>query len=102
MYSPWAGFHHVALVTPDMNGTDSFLCKRSGDASRCDLPGDGEAVAVANGAVVREQPKNFVSGDRYASILDPVGIRWSIMTRVEDLSEDESHRCVEPWSKSLR
>lgn len=59
-------------------------------------------LAVANGATVREQPANFVSGDRYCSILDPFGIRWSIMTRVEDLSEEESYRRVAEWSKSLR
>lgn len=57
--------------------------------------------AVANGATVREPAANFVSGDRYCSILDPFGIRWSIMTRVEDISEEESFRRVAEWSKSL-
>lgn len=56
-------------------------------------------LAAANGATVREQPTNFVSGDRYCSILDPFGVRWSIMTRIEDLSEEESHRRVAEWSK---
>lgn len=80
-------------------------------------PGDGNAcyslgiyvpdvdrtfdLAVANGATVREPIANFVSGDRYCSILDPFGIRWSIMTRVEDLSEEESFRRVAEWSKNL-
>ena len=59
------------------------------------------ALAVENGAVVREPATNFVSGDRYASILDPFGIRWSIMTRIEDIPEDESFRRVEEWSKSM-
>jgi PhnB protein len=40
-----------------------------------------------------------VSGDRYASLLDPFGVRWAIMTRVEDLSPDESRRRIEAWSK---
>ncbi|MFS0725393.1 VOC family protein [Paenibacillus sp. 1P07SE] len=56
-------------------------------------------LAVAQGATVREPLANFVSGDRYCSILDPFGVRWSIMTRVEDLSEEESYRRVEEWSK---
>jgi uncharacterized glyoxalase superfamily protein PhnB len=43
--------------------------------------------AVARGAKVREPIANFASGDRFGSILDPFGIRWSIMTRIEDLSE---------------
>ncbi len=58
------------------------------------------ALALANGATVREQVASFVSGDRYCSILDPFGIRWSIMTRVEDISEEESYRRVAEWSKS--
>lgn len=59
------------------------------------------ARAVEHGATVREPAATFVSGDRYASILDPCGIRWTIMTRVEDLSEEESHRRVNEWSKSM-
>jgi PhnB protein len=59
------------------------------------------SLAVANGASVREQPANFVSGDRYCSVLDPFGIRWSIMTRIEDISEEESYRRVADWSKGL-
>lgn len=58
------------------------------------------ALAVASGAIVREPIANFVSGDRYCSILDPFGIRWSIMTRIEDITEEESYRRVSEWSKS--
>lgn len=54
--------------------------------------------AVAAGAVVREAPSTFVSGDRFASIRDPFGIRWSLMTRVEDLSEEESAQRVAEWA----
>ncbi|GJM70433.1 glyoxalase [Paenibacillus macerans] len=57
--------------------------------------------AVAKGARVREAVTNFVSGDRFGSIWDPFGVRWSIMTRVEDLSEEESTRRVREWAKSL-
>lgn len=54
--------------------------------------------AVAAGATVREAPSTFVSGDRYASIRDPFGVRWSVMTRVEDLSEEESAARVAEWA----
>lgn len=54
--------------------------------------------AEAAGAVVREPPTTFVSGDRFASLRDPFGVRWSVMTRVEDLSEAESARRVEEWA----
>ena len=54
--------------------------------------------AVAAGAVVREPVSDFVSGDRYASIRDPFGVRWSIMTRVQDISDSESGRRVAEWA----
>ncbi|WP_263120546.1 VOC family protein [Cellulomonas sp. RIT-PI-Y] len=54
--------------------------------------------AVEAGATVREPPTTFVSGDRFASIRDPFGVRWSVMTRVEDLSEEESARRVAQWA----
>jgi PhnB protein len=50
------------------------------------------------GAVIREPVSTFVSGDRFASIRDPFGVRWSIMSRVEDLSETESIRRVAEWA----
>lgn len=56
------------------------------------------ARAERAGAVVREPASTFVSGDRFASIRDPFGIRWSLMTRVEDLSEEESARRVAAWA----
>lgn len=58
--------------------------------------------AIAAGATLREEPADFVSGDRYASIRDPFGVRWSIMTRVEDLSEEESAARVREWARSFQ
>ena len=59
-----------------------------------DLVGRAEAA----GATIREPLATFVSGDRYASIRDPFGVRWSIMTRVEDLSPEQSARRVAEWA----
>ncbi len=59
---------------------------------------DVVAKAVEAGATVREAPSTFVSGDRFASIRDPFGVRWSILSRVEDLSEEESARRVAEWA----
>ncbi|MGO1315466.1 MAG: VOC family protein [Cellulomonadaceae bacterium] len=56
------------------------------------------ARAERAGATVREPVADFVSGDRYASIRDPFGVRWSMMTRVEDLSEAESAKRVAQWA----
>lgn len=58
------------------------------------------ARAQEAGAVIREPVSNFVSGDRFASIRDPFGVRWSIMTRVQDLSEAESAQRVADWAAS--
>ncbi|MGN6218230.1 MAG: VOC family protein [Microbacterium sp.] len=58
------------------------------------------ARAVAAGATVREEPSTFVSGDRFSSVRDPFGVRWSIMTRVEDLSEEESALRIAEWAAS--
>ena len=55
------------------------------------------AVALENGATLREPLTTFVSGDRYANIRDPFGVRWSLMTRVEDLSSAESAGRVKAW-----
>jgi PhnB protein len=65
---------------------------------------DADAVvarAERAGATVREPLTDFVSGDRFASIRDPFGVRWSVMTRIEDLSEQESARRVAEWAASL-
>ena len=59
------------------------------------------AKAVEAGATVREEPSVFLTGDRYASINDPFGRRWSIMTRIEDVSREEGERRVNEWIASM-
>ena len=58
------------------------------------------ARAVARGATVREKPATFVTGDRFASIYDPFGHRWAVMTRVEDVSPEEAERRLAEWSST--
>ncbi|AKU16319.1 VOC family protein [Luteipulveratus mongoliensis] len=57
-------------------------------------------AAEAAGATVREAPSTFVTGDRFGSVLDPFGVRWSIMTRVEEVSDEEAERRVKEWMAS--
>lgn len=59
------------------------------------------ARAAEAGAEIREPVSDFVSGDRFASIRDPFGVRWSLMSRVEDLSESESARRVAEWAAEM-
>ena len=51
------------------------------------------------GATIREAAQTFVTGDRFASILDPFGQRWTVMTRVEDVSPEERDRRMAEWAK---
>jgi len=60
------------------------------------------ARATAAGATVREPLSTFVSGDRFGTIVDPFGVRWALMTRVEDLSPEESRQRIEAWSKQQK
>ena len=69
--------------------------------STCIYVADVDAVfaaAVERGATVREKPSTFVTGDRFASIYDPFGHRWAVMTRVEDVSPAEAERRLAEWS----
>jgi PhnB protein len=70
-------------------------------SSTCIYVADVDAVfaaAVQRGATVREKPSTFVTGDRFASIYDPFGHRWAVMTRVEDVSPEEAERRLAAWA----
>jgi PhnB protein len=81
------------LVVPDRTG-DTV------SGSTCIYVSDVDAVfekAVERGATVREKPSTFVTGDRFASVYDPFGHRWAVMTRVEDVSPAEAERRLAEW-----
>jgi PhnB protein len=81
------------LVAPDRSGN-------AVSGSVCIYVPDVDAVfarAVERGATVREKPDTFVTGDRFASIYDPFGHRWAVMTRVEDVSPEEAERRLAAW-----
>ena len=40
----------------------------------------------------------FVTGDRFGSLVNPFGQRWSVMTRVEDVSKEEADRRLAAWA----
>jgi uncharacterized glyoxalase superfamily protein PhnB len=82
------------------------VADRSSDsvsASTCIYVADVDAVfakAVERGATVREKPDTFVTGDRFASIYDPFGHRWAVMTKVEDVSPEEAERRLSEWAST--
>ena len=84
---------------------DFGLVAPSGDdrvsRSTCLYTADVDAVtarAVARGATLREAPSTFVTGDRFASVYDPFGHRWAVMTKVEDVSPEEQERRLAEWA----
>ncbi|NMD57340.1 MULTISPECIES: VOC family protein [Tsukamurella] len=97
-------FGHGRLQLGEPNEQFGLIGPPEGDADcyslglYCSDVDDVVARAEAAGATIREPVANFVSGDRFASIRDPFGVRWSIMTRVEDLSDEESAARVEEWA----
>ncbi len=50
------------------------------------------------GATIREATQTFVTGDRFASIIDPFGQRWAVMTRVEEVDAAERDRRLSEWA----
>lgn len=86
---PSPAYHLVAPDgTDDVNHSTVFYC--------ADVDTTFER-AVALGAKVFEPPSTFVTGDRFAAVLDPFGHRWAIITRVEDIDPAEAERRVEAW-----
>lgn len=71
--------HSIALYCPDVDAV--------------------VARAAQAGAVIRESAQTFVTGDRFASIRDPFGQRWTVMTRVEDISPAERDRRLSQWAE---
>ena len=84
------------LVAPSRDG-------EAVSSSTCIYVADVDAVfakAVERGATVREKPSTFVTGDRFASIYDPFGHRWAVMTKVEDVAPEEAERRLAEWAES--
>lgn len=60
------------------------------------------AAAREQGARVREEPADFaVTGDRFASIQDPFGVRWTIMTRTEHRTDAQVQQGLDEWRASM-
>ena len=55
--------------------------------------------AVGAGATVLMPVADQFWGDRYGMISDPFGHRWSIASRIEDLSPRALHERAERWSQ---
>jgi PhnB protein len=98
-------FGHGRLQLSDPNPKFELVAGPAGPAvshSICLYCPDVDAVvarAAERGATIREEVSTFVTGDRFGSVLDPFGLRWAVMTRVEDVSPEEVDRRLAEWGK---
>ncbi len=59
-------------------------------------------LARERGARVREEPADFeVTGDRFGSIQDPFGVRWTIMCRTEHRTDQQIQAALDAWGASM-
>lgn len=56
--------------------------------------------AIAAGCTVEKPLQNQFFGERSATLLDPFGHRWSIATKIEEVSPEEIRRRFEAMMKS--
>jgi PhnB protein len=84
--------YQIAAADPKKFATHSV-------ALYCDDTDAVVARAEEAGATIREPAQTFVTGDRFASILDPFGQRWTVMTRVQDVSAEERERRMTEWAE---
>jgi uncharacterized glyoxalase superfamily protein PhnB len=60
------------------------------------------ARAVAAGATVLQPVGDRFWGDRYGMLVDPFGHRWSIASRIEDLSPRTLQERAGSWARSRK
>lgn len=68
------------------------------------VPDVDAAVEMARnrGARVREEPADFeVTGDRFGSIQDPFGVRWTIMCRTVHRTDEQIQAALDAWGSSM-
>ncbi len=60
------------------------------------------AQAIEAGASVVHPVTNQFWGDRMGNLLDPFGHKWSVATRIEEVSPEETARRGEQWSQATK
>ncbi len=57
--------------------------------------------AVDAGCTAEMPPMDAFWGDRYATVLDPFGHRWSIATHLRDMTMEETAKAAEEFFKNM-
>src|SRR5918995_1697466 len=105
--TPWTkdrqgGGMDVAPVPPGYTSLTPFLVvdgARAAIAFYTSVFG-ATVVDVMDGpdGTVAHAELDFGNGHRFGSLVDPFGQRWSVMTRVEDVSKEEADRRLAAWA----
>ena len=61
------------------------------------MPRSAAEMARKSKTPRREEVSTFVTGDRFGSVVDPFGQRWT-GERVEDVSKEEADRRLAAWA----
>ena len=77
-----------------LGGTATTICIYCEDADKV------YNRAVAAGCTVLWPINDAFWGDRYGTVVDPFGHRWSIATHVKDLSQEQIEKAAEEWFKN--
>lgn len=57
------------------------------------------ARAVAAGATPTMEPTDMFYGDRSGKLDDPFGYRWTIASRVREVSQEEMDAAAKAWAE---
>jgi PhnB protein len=57
------------------------------------------ATAVAAGAIPTQEPTDMFWGDRAGKINDPYGYRWTLASRVREVSQEEMDAAATAWAE---
>lgn len=88
-------YHMVALDPTDDNVPYSVAIY----VPDCDAV---TAKAEELGATIREPAADFdVTGDRFSSIRDPFGVRWTVMTRSVNKTDAEIQAGLDDWLHTM-
>jgi PhnB protein len=79
----------VLMLADEMEGFGVSNPRLCFYVEKCD---DVFQQALAAGAISKQEPKTQFYGDRSCRFVDPFGTEWTVMTHVEDVSEEEMQK----------
>ena len=85
----------------DQHSPQSLNGAHAGVMVYCDNVDQWVERAVKAGATVKQPAADMFWGDRYASLVDPFGCKWSIATHLKDMSPAEMKVATAEFMKQM-